>query len=160
MCGRACLSLLRLWNSRIRCISWVCAVFCEQNKTLLNAIKLITLLSIEFPQLSNSKATVAKNPNSIRRNQAQSRGQFSSGQQTNKVSLTAFPLSDNVSQGFQRLSSHCRLKWPKSDFLMTVWTAQIRFFQIRKRKKIPNFVLSIFIHKWYYFVSVIFGSWH
>ncbi len=37
-----------------------------------------------------------------------------------------------------RLSSHCRLKWPKSDFfaqmwpisdfLMTVWTAQIRFF--------------------------------
>ncbi len=40
-------------------------------------------------------------------------------------------------------SSHCRLKWPKSDFfaqmwpisdfLMKVWTAQIRFFQIRPR---------------------------
>ncbi len=39
---------------------------------------------------------------------------------------------------YLRLSSHCRLKWPKSDFfaqmwpisdfLMTVWTAQIRFF--------------------------------
>ncbi len=29
-----------------------------------------------------------------------------------------------------RLSQHCRLKWPISDFLITVWTAQIRFVQI------------------------------
>ncbi len=55
-----------------------------------------------------------------------------------------------------RLSSHCRLKWPKSDFfaqmwpisdfLMTVWTAQIRFFQIRARPL--SYVVLNWIHIW------------
>ncbi len=55
---------------------------------------------------------------------------------------------------YLRLSSHCRLKWPKSaffaqmwpisDFLMKVWTAQIRFFQIRFRPL--SYVVLNWIH--------------
>ncbi len=54
------------------------------------------------------------------------------------------------------LSSHCRLKWPKSDFfaqmwpisdfLMTVWTAQIRCFQIRPRPL--SYVVLNRMHIW------------
>ncbi len=49
----------------------------------------------------------------------------------------------HTNEEFVSSQSHCRLKWPKSNFfaqmwpipnfLMTVWKAQIRFFQIRPR---------------------------
>ncbi len=85
----------------------------------------------------------------------------------NEASLYCFePWFDEF-----RLSSHCRLKWPKSDFfaqmwpisdfLMTVWTAQIRprplSYVFLNRIHIPCFAMRLqserpcrmrFLHHW------------
>jgi len=56
----------------------------------VSAVKSIILLDVKCPQLSKPEATVARNPNSIRRQNGEKklgRNQAQSGQQTNTVSL-------------------------------------------------------------------------